>query len=257
MKKTPLMPALFIGHGSPMNAVLDNSFTRAMAALGKSLPRPEAILCVSAHWLTEGVLRLNGSAEFETIYDFGGFPGELYSIKYAPPPAAREAARTAALLEPAPVLEGRGLDHGAWTVLRMLYPEADVPVYQLSVDYPAEGGCHYELGRRLAPLRKEGILIIGSGNIVHNLGLMDPDIEAPPLAWARQFDLKVKEYIDTGRRADLADYAALPGGLRAVPTPDHYWPFLTALGAGLEDKASYPYEGYQHASLSMRAVLFG
>ena len=251
------MPALFIGHGSPMNAVLDNAFTRAMGALGRALPRPEAVLCVSAHWLTEGELRLNGSADFETIHDFGGFPDELYTIKYAPPPAAEAASRTAALLEPAPVVEGRGLDHGAWTVLRMLYPEADVPVYQLSVDYPAEGKFHYELGRRLAPLRKEGILILGSGNIVHNLGRMNPEMDSPPAQWAREFDLQVKDYIDKGRRAELADYAALPGGRLSVPTPDHYWPFLAALGAGLEDKASYPYEGYHHASLSMRAVLFG
>lgn len=257
MKKKSVMPALFIGHGSPMNAVLDNPFTRAMTALGKALPRPEAVLCVSAHWLTEGELRLNGAAAFETIHDFYGFPEELYRISYAPPPAAKTAQRTAGLLEPAPALDRRGLDHGAWTVLRMLYPAADVPVCQLSVDYPAEGKAHYELGRRLAPLRKEGILVLGSGNIAHNLGLMKPEQNAAPFAWARDFDLKVKEYIDAGRRAELADYRNLPGGALSVPTPDHYWPFLAALGAGLDDEASYPYEGYHHASLSMRAVLFG
>jgi 4,5-DOPA dioxygenase extradiol len=249
-------PALFIGHGSPMNAALDNPFTRAMAALGKSLQRPKAVLCVSAHWLTEGELRLNGAAPFETIYDFYGFPDELYRINYAPPPAAQAAKATAALLKPAPAIEGRGLDHGAWTVLRMLFPRADVPIYQLSVDYPATGKYHYELGRNLAPLREQGVLILGSGNIAHNLGLMDPDMDAAPAQWNLDFDLKVKEYVDKGRRAALADYAALPGGKLAVPTPDHYWPFLAALGAGLEDKASYPYEGYHHASLSMRAVLF-
>lgn len=251
------LPALFIGHGSPMNAVLDNGFTRAIAALGRELPRPEAILCVSAHWLTEGELRLNGAAPFETIHDFYGFPDELYKISYAPPPALAAARDAAGLLERAPVPDGRGLDHGAWTVLRMLYPEADVPVFQLSVDYPAAGKAHYELGRRLAPLRDMGVLIVGSGNIVHNLGLMDADQDAPPARWNLDFDLKAKEYIDKGRRAALADYLALPGGRLAVPTPDHYWPFLTALGAGLEDKASYPYEGYHHATLSMRAVRFG
>lgn len=251
------LPALFIGHGSPMNAVLDNPFTRAMAALGAALPRPEAVLCVSAHWLTEGELALNGAAPFETIHDFYGFPDELYRITYAPPPAPEAAARAAGLLKPAPAVTGRGLDHGAWTALRMLFPKADVPVFQLSVDYPAAGPAHYELGRRLAPLRDRGVLIVGSGNIVHNLGLMEPDLAAPPAAWNRAFDLKVKEYIDTGRRAELADYRALPGGDLAVPTPDHYWPFLAALGAGLEDEASYPYEGYHHATLSMRAVLFG
>ncbi len=257
MMKKERLPALFIGHGSPMNAVLDNPFTRAMATLGRDLPRPKAILCVSAHWLTEGELRLNGSMPFETIYDFYGFPDELYSITYAPPPAKTEAERTAALLNPAPALEGRGLDHGAWAILRMIYPRADIPVYQLSVDYPAEGKYHYKLGRRLAPLRDEGVLIVGSGNIAHNLSLMDMKIDARPHAWAVNFDLKVKEYIDKGRRAELADYAGLPGGQLSVPTPDHYWPFLVALGAGLEDKASYPYEGYHHASLSMRAVRFG
>lgn len=256
MKKERL-PVLFVGHGSPMNAALDNPFTRAMAVLGGALPRPRAVLCVSAHWLTEGGLRLNGAAEFETIYDFFGFPDELYRIAYAPPPALSEARRAAALLSPAPPIEGRGLDHGAWTVLRMLYPKADVPVFQLSVDYPAEGKYHYELGRRLAPLRDEGILIVGSGNIVHNLQLMDMDMDAPPAAWNRGFDLKVKEYIDKGRRAELADYLALPGGELAVPTPDHYWPFLVALGAGLGDEAAYPFEGYHHATLSMRAVKLG
>lgn len=256
MKKERL-PVLFVGHGSPMNAALDNPFTRAMAALGKTLPRPRAVLCVSAHWLTEGELRLNGAAEFETIYDFFGFPDELYRIAYAPPPAIKEARLAARLLEPAPAIEGRGLDHGAWTILRMMYPKADIPVFQLSVDYPAEGKSHYELGRRLAPLRDEGILIVGSGNIVHNLPLMDPDMDATPAAWNKGFDLKVKEYIDKGRRAELADYLSLPGGELAVPTPDHYWPFLVALGAGLEDKAAYPYEGYHHATLSMRAVKFG
>ena len=154
--KADKLPALFIGHGSPMNAALDNPFTRAMGALGKALPRPRAILCVSAHWLTEGELRLSGSAPFETIYDFYGFPDELYRITYAPPPAGEAARATAALLTPAPGIEGRGLDHGAWTVLRMLYPGADVPVYQLSVDYPAPGKDHYELGRRLSVLREQG-----------------------------------------------------------------------------------------------------
>jgi 4,5-DOPA dioxygenase extradiol len=251
------MPAVFVGHGSPMNAVLDNAFTRAMAALGKALPRPKAVLCLSAHWMTEGGLRLNGAEDFETIYDFYGFPDELYKILYTPPPATETAVKTAKLLVPAPAIEERGLDHGAWTVLRMMYPEADVPVFQLSLDYPAPGKYHYELGRRLAPLRDEGILILGSGNIVHNLGLMDMDMDAPPAAWNVEFDGKVKEYIDKGRRSELAGYEKLPGGELAVPTPDHYWPFLAALGAGLEDKATYPYEGYHHGTLSMRAVRFG
>jgi len=240
-----------------MNAVLDNPFTRAMARLGGELPRPKAVLCVSAHWLTEGQLRLNGAKDFSTIHDFYGFPDELYGIEYAPPPAKAAADRTAALLKPAPEIEGRGLDHGAWTVLRMLYPKADVPVFQLSVDYPAAGEYHYKLGRTLAPLREQGILIVGSGNIVHNLGLMAPDLDAAPLPWAREFDLTVKEYIDKGRRPELAGYADLPSGRLAVPTPDHYWPFLAALGAGGEDPATYPYEGCHHASLSMRAVRFG
>ncbi len=239
-----------------MNAVLDNPFTRAIKTLGASLPRPEAVLCVSAHWLTEGELRVNGAEPFETIYDFFGFPDELYRITYSPPPAPVAARAAASLLSPAPEPEARGLDHGAWTVLRMMYPAADVPVFQLSVDYPAEGKYHYELGRRLAPLRDKGVLILGSGNIVHNLRLMDPDMDAAPFSWNRDFDLRVKEYIDSGRRADLADYLKLPGGKLSVPTPDHYWPFLVALGAGLEDQASYPYEGYHHASLSMRALKF-
>jgi len=256
MKKEK-MPAIFIGHGSPMNAVLDNAFTRAMAVLGGTLPRPKAILCVSAHWLTEGELKLNGAKKFSTIYDFYGFPKELYSVIYEPPPASALAKEAASLAKASPAIEPRGLDHGAWTVLRMMYPGADMPVCQLSVDYAAPGEYHYELGRSLAPLREQGVLIIGSGNIVHNLSEMDMEIEAKPRAWAVDFDLKVKEYIDNYRRKELAGYAVLPGGRKAVPTPDHYWPFLVALGAGLEDIAVYPYEGYHHATLSMRAVRFG
>jgi len=250
------LPVIFIGHGSPMNAVLDNPFTRAMARLGKELPKPKAILCVSAHWLTEGGLMLNGADKFETIHDFYGFPDELYKIVYAPQPAKQAAERTAKLLK-APAPDVRGLDHGAWSILRMLYPKADVPVCQLSVDYPAGGKAHFELGRRLAPLREEGVLIVGSGNIVHNLGLMAPEMDAEPADWNVAFDARVKEYIDKGRRRELAAYEDLPGGNLAVPTPDHYWPFLAALGAGGEDKASYPYEGYHHSTLSMRAVRFG
>ena len=256
MKKKP-MPALFVGHGSPMNAVLDNPFTRALKNLGRQLPRPRAVLCLSAHWMTEGELRLNGAAPFGTIHDFYGFPDELYGITYDPEPALEIAGAAAALVKPAPRIEGRGLDHGAWCVLRLMYPAADVPVCQLSLDYSAPAMAHYELGRALAPLRAEGVLILGSGNIVHNLGLMDPDMNALPADWNKAFDLKVKEYIDKGRRPDLAAYPELPGGRLAVPTPDHYWPFLAALGAGGEDPASYPYEGYHHASLSMRAVLLG
>jgi len=251
------MPAVFVGHGSPMNAALDNSFTRAMGELGKALPRPRAILCVSAHWLTEGETRANGAKEFSTIHDFYGFPEELYSIKYEPPAARGLAKDASALAGTAAGIDTRGLDHGAWTVLRMMYPAADIPVCQLSVDYSAPGASHYALGRRLAPLREEGVLILGSGNIVHNLPLMDMDMDAPPFPWATGFDLSVKEYIDAGRRAELAGYEDLSGGRLSVPTPDHYWPFLAALGAGGEDKASYPYEGFHHASLSMRAVRFG
>ncbi len=240
-----------------MNAVLDNGFTRAMAALGKELPRPAAVLCISAHWLTEGALRVSGSEKLPAIYDFYGFPDELYRVKYEPPPAPELARKAAVLAGAEPRPGARGLDHGAWTVLRLLYPEADVPVCQLSVDYGAPGKAHYDLGRRLAPLREEATLILGSGNIAHNLSLLQPDIEAGPLGWAAEFDAAVKARIDSGRRAELAAYQALPGGAPAVPTPDHYWPFLAALGAGLEDKASYPYEGFQHGSLSMRAVRFG
>ena len=255
--KAGRMPAVFIGHGSPMNAALANPFTRAMAALGKSLPRPAAILCVSAHWLTPGELKMNGAGEFSTIYDFYGFPEELYGIKYAPPPATALARKAAALADANPLPGHRGLDHGAWTVLKMLYPAADIPVCQLSVDYDAPAQRHYELGRSLAPLRDEGVLILGGGTIAHNLALMDPDRDAAPHGWAKDFDLAVKAYIDGGRRPELADYAALPGGKLAVPTPDHYWPFLAALGAGGADRASYPYEGSQHAAISMLAVRFG
>lgn len=240
-----------------MNAILDNDFTRAISALGKDLPEPEAILCVSAHWLTEGRIEANGAKNFSTIYDFYGFPEELYSIKYEPPPALDLAKEAASLAKASTDIATRGLDHGAWTVLRMMYPQADIPVCELSVDYDAPGEYHYELGRSLAPLREKGVLILGSGNIVHNLSEMDMDMEARPRSWAVAFDLKIKEYIDKFRRSELTDYAVLPGGREAVPTPDHYWPFLVALGAGLEDTAVYPYEGYHHATLSMRAVRFG
>ena len=254
------MPVLFIGHGSPENALLDNPFTRALSRLGKELPAPRAILCISAHWLTEGTSAAAMDAP-RAIYDFYGFPPPLYTVKYPAHGSPDLARKVQALLKPfhAGLDASWGLDHGTWSVLRHMYPRADVPVVQLSIDFHKPPAHHYEIGKLLALLREEGILIIGSGNIVHNLRQLSPGgKDAAPFAWAEEFDAFIKDALEKKDHGAIMGYQSL-GQLAAMahPSPDHFYPLLYAMGAaGKESGISYPYEGYEYGSLSMRAVRF-
>ncbi len=199
--KNPRLPVLFLGHGSPMNAIEDNAFTRAHAALGERLGKPKAVLCVSAHWLTRGS-RVTGMAKPRTIHDFGGFPRELFQVSYPAPgsPALAALVRETVGGGTVEIDESEwGLDHGAWSVLRHLYPKADVPVVQLGIDYGAPARRHFEIGEKLRPLREKGILIIGSGNIVHNLRRISFDENAAAEPWAVEFDSWVKGRLEQAR----------------------------------------------------------
>src|SRR5258708_14250763 len=219
------MPVLFVGHGSPMNAIEDNEFRRGWGDVARRLPKPRAVLCVSAHWETAGV-SVTASDRPPTIHDFYGFPRPLFEVRYPAPGHPSLARDTAVLLSPTEVrLDGeRGLDHGCWSVLVAMYPEADVPVVQLSLDSRQPGAFHYELGRQLAPLREQGVLVLGSGDIVHNLRVMDfnrPD----GYDWAVRFNDEVKKRIRARDHLALATYESLgPAAPLAVPTPEHSLP---------------------------------
>jgi 4,5-DOPA dioxygenase extradiol len=249
------MPVLFLGHGSPMNAIEDNAFRRSWSALGQRLPRPRGVLCVSAHWETRGVYA-GASASPQTIHDFHGFPQTLFDVQYRAPgdPAlARRAAELAgARLDP-----DRGLDHGAWGVLIAMYPGADVPVVQLSLDSAQPGPFHYALAKKLAPLREEEILLIGSGNIVHNLGVWRPGDDRP-YDWALRFDAEVRRRIDAGDHQALADYPSLGADARmAVPTPEHYLPLLYVLALQKKGERPVYFNDQVMTSISMTSVVIG
>lgn len=224
-------PALFIGHGAPIHALQDNPLTRSWIALGRRLPRPRAILSISAHWETKGVL-ITAAEHPRTIHDFYGAPQALYDITYPAPgdPALAKAIETRlAAFRARADLDGWGLDHGTWSVLKFLFPQADVPVLQLSLDLRRTPAEHYEIGKALAGLRDEGVLIMGTGNIVHNLRLLDPRSLAP-LPWAKTFDDGVASRIISGDHASLIDYLGIgPEAALAVPEPDHYLPLLYVL----------------------------
>lgn len=254
------MPVLFVGHGNPMNALHDNAYTRALARLGKKIGKPEAVLCVSAHWLTEGAW-VTHMPKPRTIHDFSGFPKELFEVGY-PAPGSPEVAELVRDVVAASKVhlddEEWGLDHGAWAVLRHMYPKADVPVVQLGVYFEQAGKYHLELGGKLAALRERGILVLGSGNIVHNLPRMDWSDGAEPFPWAVEFDGFVKRTTEAGNAAALArDPREMPGGALSVPTPDHWYPYLYALGAAAGDRVRWEYEGIENASISMRCASFG
>ncbi|HUP57152.1 MAG TPA: 4,5-DOPA dioxygenase extradiol [Bdellovibrionota bacterium] len=252
------MPVLFIGHGSPMNAITENDYTRRLAELGRELPRPKAILCVSAHWMSEGSW-VTGMERPRTIHDFYGFPKELFDIQYPAPgnPAIASLIR-AAVKDPEIQLDREmwGLDHGTWSVLRHMYPHADVPVLQLSIYMEQPGEYHLKLGQGLRPLREEGILIVGSGNIVHNLRKIRWEDDAAPFDWAVEFDEWAKRKIAERDFLALArDYGREESGRLSVPTADHYYPLLYTLGASDErDTLKWEYEGMQNASISMRCL---
>ncbi|KQV55979.1 MULTISPECIES: 4,5-DOPA dioxygenase extradiol [unclassified Caulobacter] len=253
------MPVLFLGHGSPMNAIEDNAWSRDWARLGRDLPRPKAVLMVSAHWETRGASAVSASAAPETIHDFGGFPQALFDVQYRAPGDPALAARVAELLSPDPVVQHptRGLDHGAWGVLRPMYPEADVPVVQLSLDRGRPDRWHYEAGRRLAALRDEGVLIIGSGDIVHNLRAADfRRPEAPD--WADRFNETAKRLILAGDHDPLIDWRSLgPDAEISINSAEHYLPLLYVLGAQEPGESVSFFTDDVFAAISMTGVKVG
>lgn len=256
------MPVIFIGHGSPMNALEQNDFTKRLARWGQELPRPAAILSVSAHWLSTGVTGVNIQANPETIHDFGGFPPALHAMQYPAPGHPTLAHEVATLVRQTSVQETErwGLDHGTWTVLKHMYPKADVPVFQLSIDYSRPADFHYAIGQELRELRKKGVLVMGSGNVVHNLRATErvPANAKASQPWAQQFDDAVATALSDRDDLALLKYQGLPGAGIAVATPDHYYPFLYALGAAdATEKTQTIYEGFQGGTLSMRCVQWG
>lgn len=257
MKQTR-MPALFLGHGTPMNTLADNRYTQAWTNLGLSLPRPKAILAISAHWYFRGVA-VTAMEKPETIHDFGGFPQELFDVRYPAPGSPGLAARVQELLLPLAVAADHswGLDHGTWSVLAHVYPEANIPVVQLSMDSSQPSSFHYQLGRLLTPLRDEGILIIGSGNVVHNLRVMRGDAAA--YDWAIRFEQSVKDHLLRHEHLPLIAFENLdPEALLSVPTPEHYLPLLYVIATQQDDEAlSFPVEGIDMSSLSMLSVAIG
>lgn len=233
--KTPTMPLLFLGHGSPMNAIEENEFTKGFRAISQKIEKPRAILCISAHWETRGT-QITAMSQPPTIHDFGGFPRELYEVQYPAPGDPQLAAETKTLITKTEVelTDQWGLDHGAWSVIRHLYPDADVPVLEMSIDYTKGPQFHYELGRELASLRQKGVLIIGSGNLVHNLRMVAWDKLAEPgfgFDWALEAREKMNRWILDGNHQPLIDYRNQGSAFQlAVPTPDHYLPLMYVLG---------------------------
>lgn len=252
------MPVLFVGHGSPMNAIEDNAFHRSWQSLGRELPKPAAILCISAHWETRGVY-LTANERPATIHDFYGFPRELFDVRYPAPGAPALVRRIQDLVSTTPVGgdQGRGFDHGAWSVLVAMYPRADVPLVQLSLDTSREPDWHFALARCLTPLRKEGVLVLASGNVVHNLKMWRPHAPAP-YDWAERFDNAVVACIEDRRHRDLCDWQDLaPEARLAVPTPEHYLPLLYALALRGDDDSLRVFNRQVESSLSMTSVQIG
>lgn len=254
-------PAMFFGHGNPMNAIQENAWTRSWAAIGAALPRPRAVLCVSAHWYLPGTA-VTAVAKPRTIHDFGGFPPELHRVQYPAPGAPELAARVAKLLEPIPVALDRawGLDHGTWSVLVHVYPAADIPVIQLSIDETKPASWHFEIAKKLAPLRDEGVLIIGSGNLVHNLHTYswgNPAVEA--YDWAVRFETLARKALGAADFAPLVNYQSLGrDAMLSAPTPDHYLPLLYVLAQYRPGEVvSFPVKGFDGGSISMLAVQIG
>ena len=255
------MPSLFIGHGNPMNALQDNDWTRAWAQLGTALPRSKAVLCISAHWYLPETA-VTALARPPSFHDFGGFPPALYQIQYPAPGLPELAARVARLLNPELVKadNGWGLDHGAWSILIHLYPAADVPVIELSINETKEASWHFDLARRLRPLRDEGVLILGSGNLVHNLHAYSWGRHAiEPYDWALRFEQRARELLLAADFWPLVDYEQLGSdALLSAPTPDHYLPLLYVLAQHREGESiRFPVAGFDGGSISMLAVQVG
>jgi 4,5-DOPA dioxygenase extradiol len=254
------LPVLFVAHGNPMNALGRTRFAAFLRSWGPTWPEARADLVISAHW-EEEPLAVTAAERPGTLHDFGGFPRELYTLRYPAPGDPALARRVVGLLGaaglPCRLDEQRPLDHGTWAPLLQLRPAADVPVVQLALPAQAPLSRHVEIGRALTPLRDEGVLVLGSGNLVHNLRTADLSEETPPVQeWARDFDAWVRDRLDSGDVAALADFVARgPQARRAHPTLEHYAPLLVCCGAaGEQPVVSYPYEGFEHATLSLRCV---
>jgi 4,5-DOPA dioxygenase extradiol len=251
------MPAIFFGHGNPMNALLKNDWTDAWARIGRTIETPRAILCVSAHWYLPATL-VTAMASPRTIHDFGGFPRELFQVQY-PAPGSPDLAQQVRELIDAGLDQSWGLDHGTWSVLCHVFPNADVPIVQLSIDETQPAQFHFDLGRRLSPLRDEGILICGSGNLVHNLHTYAWGRHMPePYDWAVRFEASAQELMQKGDFEPLINYDTLGrDALLSIPTPDHYLPLLYVLGAARKnDTISFPVEGVDGGSISMLTISF-
>jgi 4,5-DOPA dioxygenase extradiol len=256
-----LTPAIFFGHGNPMNAVSHNRYTDAWSAIGRQAARPKAILCISAHWFVPGT-GVTVSTAPRTIHDFGGFPPELYRVRYPAPGDPELARRVQTLLHPLPVHldESWGLDHGAWSVLCHVYPQADVPVVQLSIDETQPASYHYEVGKRLAPLREEGVLLVGSGNLVHNLHAYAWGRHiVEPYDWAVRFEQEARAMILADDAKPMIDYDKLGrDAMLSIPTPDHYLPLVYIIAARQPGECvTFPVEGVDGGSISMLAVKVG
>lgn len=256
-----LPPATFFGHGNPMNALRRNRYTEAWSAIGAAITKPRAVLCISAHWYIRTTAVTAMSAP-PTVHDIGGFPRALHEFQYPAPGDPGLARRVQDLLVPVAVAsdEEWGLDHGTWAVLCHVFPQADVPVLQLSIDRRQPAMFHYEIGKRLAPLRDEGVWIIGSGNIVHNLARYiwkEPEME--PFPWALRFEQRVREFALAGDIGSLIAYETLgEDALMSVPTPDHYLPLLYVMGLRREsDRVSFPVEGFDGGAMSMLSIQLG
>jgi len=255
------MPSIFFGHGNPMNALLKNSYSEGWAAIGCSIPRPRAILALSAHWYIPGCA-VTAMSVPPTIHDFGGFPKELYAVDYPAPGNPDLARRIKRLLSPRLVKldEHWGLDHGTWSVLAHVFPNAEIPVVQLSIDETQPPQFHYELGKLLTPLREEGVLVMGSGNIVHNLQTYAWGSHGvKPFHWAVRFEKHARELMLSGEDVELIAYEKLgQDAMLSIPTPDHYLPLLYVLGLRRKHEAvSFPVEGVDGGSVSMLAVQVG
>jgi len=252
------MPAVFISHGSPMVALQRGDYQDALAAFGGAL-RPKAIVAISAHWSSGKAIGITGSMRHSTVHDFGGFPRELYELTYNAPGSPELAQRIVGFLAQAgwqsAITENRGLDHGVWIPLRLIFPAADIPVVALSVPLQHSPAELYRIGEVLAPLRREGVMILGSGGIVHNLHLVHfEDEHAPVNAWAAEFDSWFRDTVQQQNLPDLLDFASkAPNARLAVPTFEHFAPVFVVLGAGNRGDASTIYEGFVHGNISMRS----
>ncbi len=265
-----IMPAFFIGHGSPTNALEDNEFTQSWRSLGKQLPIPKAVLCISAHWLTRGT-HVTAMESPKTIHDFGGFGPDLFAAQYPAPGSPKFAKETQEIITSTEIGLDHdwGLDHGTWSILKQMYPEANIPVYQLSIDYHQSPQYHYNLSKELVKLRNKGVLIIGSGNMVHNLRLVDPSKGFAPdkegkipeygFDWAEEFNTILKTNIQARDYQAAVDYSNLGSIAKlAHPTPDHYYPLLYSLGVALPDEPiSFFNDKCMAGSLSMTSIQFG